>query len=147
MTSDVPLHLATALRRRDYLVSPWPWRSLAYLATTLPIAGVLSIGLLVVGAPLMAVVNATRQGRPVELPILVFLTVVALTVLALAPVVSIAVAAIERWRLRPGGPASAAPATLHGAWWRATAMPGPGGKSATPSCSAASCRWRTGCCS
>ena len=68
--------------------------------TTLPIAGVLSVGLLVVGAPLLAVVNAARQGRPVELPILVFLTVGALTVLALAPVVSIAVAAIERWRLR-----------------------------------------------
>ncbi|MEU1602172.1 sensor histidine kinase [Micromonospora matsumotoense] len=99
MTPDVPLHLTTALRRRGYLISPWPWRALAYLATTVPIAGLLSIGLLVVGAPLLAVVNAARQGSPVELPIVVFLTVVALLTLVLAPVVSIAVAAVERWRL------------------------------------------------
>ncbi|MEU7615824.1 histidine kinase [Micromonospora rifamycinica] len=99
MTPDVPLHLATALRRRGYLISPWPWRALAYLATTVPVAGLLSIGLLVVGAPLLAVVNAARQGSPVELPIVVFLTVGALLTLALAPVVSIAVAAVERVRL------------------------------------------------
>ncbi|WP_420116167.1 sensor histidine kinase [Micromonospora sp.] len=100
MTPDVPLHLAAALRRRDHLLSPWPWRALAYLATTLPVSGPLSIGLLVVGAPLVAVLNTVRQDRPVELPIVVFLTVVALLVLASAPVVSIAVAAVERWRLR-----------------------------------------------
>lgn len=92
-------HLAEALRRRDYLISVWPWRALLYAATTVPIAGVLSVGLLVVGAPLIAVANAARQGRPVELPIVAFLAVGGLALLALAPIVSIPVAVIERWRL------------------------------------------------
>jgi signal transduction histidine kinase len=99
MTLDQPPHLVEALRRRGYLVSSWPWRALAYAATTVPIAGVLSVGLLIIGAPLLAVVNTLRQGRPVELPIVVFLTVLSLFTLALAPIVSIAVTAIERWRL------------------------------------------------
>ncbi|MFU8874401.1 sensor histidine kinase [Micromonospora sp. SL4-19] len=99
MTVDEPLHLADALRRRGYLISSWPWRALAYAATTVPIAGVLAVGLLCIGAPLLAVLNAAGQDRPVELPIVLFLTVAALVMLALAPIVSIPVAMIERWRL------------------------------------------------
>jgi signal transduction histidine kinase len=100
MTLAQPLHLAEALRRRGYLVSSWPWRTLAYLATTAPIAGMLSVGLLVLVAPLLAVINSVQQqSHPVELPIVVFLTVGSLIMLALAPIVSIAVTAIERWRL------------------------------------------------
>ncbi|MFG2009597.1 histidine kinase [Micromonospora sp. NPDC048868] len=99
MTTARPLCLAEALRRPGYLLSPWPWRALAYLLTTVPVAGVLAVGLLVVGAPLLAAVNAARQGRPVELPLVLFLAVGALTVLASAPVVSIAVTAVERQRL------------------------------------------------
>lgn len=68
MTLDRPLHLAAALRRRGYLLSAWPWRALAYAATTVPIAGTLFVGLLVVAAPLLAVINAARQGRPVSFP-------------------------------------------------------------------------------
>ncbi|MFG3704671.1 sensor histidine kinase [Micromonospora sp. NPDC047670] len=99
MTTASPPHLAEALRRPGYLLSPWPWRALAYVVTTVPVAGVLSVGLLVVGAPLLAAVNAVRQGRQVELPLVLFLTVGALMVLAAAPVVSIAVTAVERQRL------------------------------------------------
>ncbi|GIH06904.1 histidine kinase [Rhizocola hellebori] len=104
MTIDHPSHLAEALRRRGYLISSWPWRALLYLATTVPVAGVLSVGLFIVGAPLFAVVNAARQGRPVELPIVVSLVIVSLIALALAPLVSIPVAAIERWRLAIADP-------------------------------------------
>ncbi len=99
MTLDKPLHLAEALRRPGYLLSWWPWRALAYVVTTVPIAGVLSVGLLAFVAPLVAVVNLVRQGRAVAPPIVVFLTVAGLFVLALAPIVSAAVSAIERWRL------------------------------------------------
>ncbi|HEY0699023.1 MAG TPA: sensor domain-containing protein [Micromonospora sp.] len=100
MTSTPPPYLAEALRRRGYLLSAWPWRALAYLLSTVPVAGVLAIGLLVVGAPLIATVNALRQyGRPVPLPMAVFLAVGSLAILALAPLVSFAVAAIERRRL------------------------------------------------
>ncbi|WP_328850817.1 sensor domain-containing protein [Micromonospora globbae] len=100
MTSAQPPHLAAALRHRGYLLSWWPWRALAYVLTTVPIAGVLSVGLLVVGAPLLAAVNAVRQhDRPVSLPLALFLAVGTLIVVALAPLVSAAVAALERWRL------------------------------------------------
>lgn len=99
MTLDKPLHLAEALRGRGYLISSWPWRALAYAATTVPIAGVLAVGLLIIGAPLLAVVNSAQRGRPVELPIVLFLTVTGLIMLALAPIVSIPVTVIERWRL------------------------------------------------
>ncbi|MFG2101234.1 histidine kinase [Micromonospora echinaurantiaca] len=99
MTQADPPYLAQALRRPRYPLSWWPWRALAYLLTTVPIAGALAVGLLVVGAPLLAAVNAVRQGRPVELPLVLFLTVGSLVTLALAPIVSIPVAAVERWRL------------------------------------------------
>ncbi|MGK5738065.1 histidine kinase [Micromonospora sp. URMC 103] len=100
MTSPPPPHLAGALRRRGYLISWWPWRALAYLVTTAPIAGVLSLGMLPVGAPLIAAVNAVRQhDRPISLPLALFLAVGALTAVALGPIVSIAVATVERWRL------------------------------------------------
>ncbi|MFC0507800.1 sensor histidine kinase [Micromonospora costi] len=100
MTSAEPAHLLTALRRRDYPLTWWPWRAMAYLATTVPIAGVLCLGLLVVGAPLIAAVNAVRQhGRPISLPLALFLAVAALAAVALAPFVSAAVAAVERSRL------------------------------------------------
>ncbi|MGW9194177.1 histidine kinase [Micromonospora chersina] len=99
MTLDEPVHLAEALRRRRYLISAWPWRALAYAVTTVPFAGVLAVGLSVVGAPLLAVVGAARQDRPVSLPLVVGLTVVALVALAVAPLASAPLAVVERWRL------------------------------------------------
>ncbi|WDZ85207.1 sensor histidine kinase [Micromonospora cathayae] len=95
MTTNLP----AALRRPRYLISWWPWRALAYAGTTVPVAAVLTSGLLVVVAPAVAVVNAARQGRPVELPVVVFLTLAGLALLAAAPLVSAPVAAFERWRL------------------------------------------------
>ncbi len=105
-------HLAGALRRRGYLLSAWPWRALAYLVTTVPIAGVLGVGLLVVVAPLIAAVNAVGgDGSPPSPALLLFLLLGGLALLALAPVVSIGVAAVERWRLGvvDGRPLPAAP--------------------------------------
>ncbi|MET8352361.1 MULTISPECIES: histidine kinase [unclassified Micromonospora] len=100
MTPEHPCHLAEALRRRGWLVSAWPWRALVYLVSTVPVAGVLAVGLLVVVAPLLAAVNGVRlQGRPPEVPLLLFLTVGSLVLLTLAPLVSFPVAAVERWRL------------------------------------------------
>ncbi|MDG4795248.1 histidine kinase [Micromonospora sp. WMMD1082] len=100
MTPAPPTHLAQALRQPRYLLTAWPWRALAYLLTTVPLAGVLSIGPLVVVAPLVAAVAAVqRHDRPVPLPLAVFLAFGALTVLALAPLLSAPVAAFERYRL------------------------------------------------
>ncbi|PWR05468.1 sensor histidine kinase [Micromonospora acroterricola] len=100
MTSEHPRHLAEALRRRGWLVSAWPWRALVYLVSTVPVAGVLAVGLLVIVGPLLAALNAVwLQGRPPEIPLILFLAVGSLTLLALAPLVSFPVAAVERWRL------------------------------------------------
>ncbi|MCO1598957.1 sensor domain-containing protein [Micromonospora sp. RHAY321] len=100
MTPELPSHLAEALRRRGWLISAWPWRALVYLVSTVPIAGVLSVGLLVVVGPLLAALNAVwLHGRPPEIPLILFLVVGSLTLLALAPIVSFPVAAVERWRL------------------------------------------------
>ncbi|MEH1164234.1 sensor domain-containing protein [Micromonospora sp. CPCC 205539] len=99
MTPEPPRHLAEALRRPRWLISSWPWRALVYLLSTVPIAGVLSVGLLVVGAPLLAAVNGVRQGRPPGIALMLFLAVASLTLLALAPIASFPLAAVERWRL------------------------------------------------
>ncbi|MFF0152326.1 histidine kinase [Micromonospora sp. NPDC005203] len=101
MTTEPPTRLAEALRRRDWLISAWPWRALAYLISTLPIAGTLTIGLLVIGAPLLAAANGLLlHGRPPGVALLLFLAVGSLSLLAVAPIVSFPVAVIERWRLR-----------------------------------------------
>ncbi|WP_341718512.1 sensor domain-containing protein [Micromonospora sp. FIMYZ51] len=99
MTSAAPTHLAQALRRPRYPLTGWSWRALAYLLTSVPLAGVLSFGLLVVLAPLGAAVNTVRQGQPVHGVLQVFLALGALTVLALAPLLSVPVSAFERYRL------------------------------------------------
>ncbi|MFG1673413.1 histidine kinase [Micromonospora sp. NPDC049282] len=94
-----PSHLAGALRRRRYPLSAWPWRALAYAVTTLPVAGVLAVAWSVVAAPVLLVASALRRGRPVDVPVLAVLAVVALAALAVAPLASAPVAAVERWRL------------------------------------------------
>ncbi|MGN9813545.1 histidine kinase [Micromonospora sp. BQ11] len=100
MTTASPAHLAEALRRPGYLFTVWPWRALAYLITTVPVAGVLSLGLLVLVAPLIASIRTARwDGPPTSAPLVAFLAVAGLTLLGLAPAVSIPVAVVERWRL------------------------------------------------
>ncbi|SBT40501.1 sensor histidine kinase [Micromonospora auratinigra] len=100
MTSDRPIHLAQALHGRRFLLSAWPWRALAYAASSVPVLAAPAVGVAVVAAPLLAVVSAVRQDRPVPLPVVGFLTVVAVALLALAPLLTVPLAAVERWRLR-----------------------------------------------
>ncbi|MFG2061594.1 sensor domain-containing protein [Micromonospora sp. NPDC048871] len=99
MTPVPATHLAQALRHRRYPLTSWPWRGLAYLLTSVPLASVLSLGLLVVLAPLVAAMNAVRDGRQVSLALGVALAIGALTILALAPLLSVPVSAFERYRL------------------------------------------------
>ena len=40
MPSDQPRHVLLALARRRYLISGWPWRSLLFGVTSLPVIGI-----------------------------------------------------------------------------------------------------------
>lgn len=99
MDPDEPLQVGAALRSRGYLLSSWPWRATAYLATTIPLAGVVCAVLLVVMAPVLAVAGALRQGRPIDLLLVVLLALPSFLVLLALPLLAVAVAAVERWRL------------------------------------------------
>ncbi|MFG1652415.1 sensor histidine kinase [Micromonospora sp. NPDC049275] len=101
MTSEHPSHLAASLRRRDWLISAWPWRALAYLVSTVPIASVLTVGLLVIGAPLLPVLSTLRrEGRPPSIALMLFLITGSIILVGLAPILSFVVGAVERWRIR-----------------------------------------------
>ncbi|MCO5999273.1 sensor histidine kinase [Actinoallomurus rhizosphaericola] len=78
------MEVITALRRRGFLASAWPWRSLAYLVTS-SVPGALA--LTIVAAVL--IVGGTLASALVGLPML--------AALAFA---GVPVAAFERWRLR-----------------------------------------------
>lgn len=100
MTTTPPRTLAEALRRPRYLISAWPWRALAYLVTTAPISAVLLVGLLMVGAPLYAAVStAVRRDVAFGGAFIIFLLFGSIMIVALSPLVSFAVAAIERLRV------------------------------------------------
>lgn len=91
--------LTQALRGRRFLLSPWPWRALGYLLTTMPAAAVLGGALSIVVLPWLAAVNALRHGRLPGGPI-VFLMIVAAVLFAVAaPLIAVPLAAFERTRL------------------------------------------------
>ncbi|WP_433023084.1 sensor histidine kinase [Kribbella sp. CA-294648] len=90
-----------ALRSRRYLVSSWPWRSYAYLLSSVPV-GLLTITLLVGAAALCAVLS----------PILV-----GILLMAAFPLIGVAIGVVERWRVRlmiPAGVPSPHAAILPG---------------------------------
>lgn len=91
--------LLDALRRPRYLLSAWPWRALAYLVTTVPIAGVLGGALFVVVLPAGVITDRVLDGRPVHPPAVVVLVLGLLIALALGPPLGALVGRAERARL------------------------------------------------
>jgi signal transduction histidine kinase len=73
-----------ALGSARYLVSGWPWRSYAYLLSSVPI-GVLTIGVLVAAIALSAVLSPVLVG---------------VLMLAAFPLFGVVVGIVERWRAR-----------------------------------------------
>jgi hypothetical protein len=101
MTSTTTL-LRAVLRPR-FLVSAWPWRGVAYTATTAVVSGTLWLLLSCPLAPLaLAVEVLTTSFRSgTYLFIAAVLGVVGMGLLAVAiPRLALAVARVERWRLR-----------------------------------------------
>jgi signal transduction histidine kinase len=99
MPVDQPRHVLAALTRRRYLLSAWPWRSLLFVLTALPVIGIAALVLSpfwVVWAAEVA--NASRGVFPHQSGIvLLFLSTV--FVVTAGPVLAIPLAALERRRL------------------------------------------------
>ena len=99
MSDPQPRYLLAALLRRRYPVSAWPWRSLAYLLSTAPIAFVLSIKWAVFGAPWIATAQRLAERRPVSGVFVVAMVVAAGFAVTLGPLVAMPLAVLERARL------------------------------------------------
>jgi signal transduction histidine kinase len=93
--------LLGAVARPRCLVSGWPWRALAYAATTAVASGLLWVVLAGPLLPLALAVEVVASGRTGDLLAAAGLGLVGVGALALAgPWLAIAVAGAERWRLR-----------------------------------------------
>lgn len=119
--------LLGAVARPRFLVSVWPWRALAYTATTAVASGLLWLVLAGPLLPLALAVEALVARRTGYLLVAAGLGLVGVGALALAgPRLAVAVAGAERWRLRLAGEV-ATPVCRRGglytdpATWRAVA--------------------------
>jgi signal transduction histidine kinase len=115
--------LVSALRHRRYLLSAWPWRSLAYVLTTAFVAAPLAAVAWPLALPWLVAVTDVREGRFPEAPVLVLMVVGAVLLTVFGPVTAMPVAALERRRLailddRPLPPGHRAAAADPVAWLR-----------------------------
>jgi signal transduction histidine kinase len=104
------MSLHRALRSPRFLRTPWPWRALGYLLTTVPVAAILGIGLSTSVLPWLAAARKLTGGVLPDGP-LVFLMLTGTVLFALfAPLVAVPLAAFERARLAIVDPRSVASA-------------------------------------
>lgn len=98
--------LLRAATRPRFLVSAWPWRGIAYTTTTAVAAGLLWLALAAPVAPLALAVAVLRAGRWAGGSVAgaAALGLLGVGLLALVgPRLALAVAGVERWRLRQIG--------------------------------------------
>jgi signal transduction histidine kinase len=105
-----PRRLAEAIARRSFLVSAWPWRSLGYVLTTVPLAAPLAAALVAAALPWRTAAIALADGRVPTATTVVGLLAGPAVVAVLGPAVAVPLAALERRRLslveaRPAPPA------------------------------------------
>ncbi|WP_051800061.1 sensor histidine kinase [Catenuloplanes japonicus] len=90
----------SAMLRRNYLLTPWPWRSLLYLLTT-PVAALVAFPLAVPLIPALALIaTMTRDRTPDPGVLLVLLFLFIGFYAAGAPLLALPLAHVERYRLR-----------------------------------------------
>jgi hypothetical protein len=109
-TGERQNHLLAALGQRSFLISDWPWRSLTYVVSTVPVAVVPALGVAVPVLGAWAMLNAVREGRPVSGAALVFTALAVIVVATITVPLSIPLAAVERRRLRVVDHRAVAPA-------------------------------------
>jgi signal transduction histidine kinase len=89
-----------ALARRRFLLGGWPWRSLAYLISTVPVALTAAIALGLLALPWAAVARKIAVGDPPSAAAIIVFTVLGAVFLGgLGPLVALPLAALERLRL------------------------------------------------
>jgi signal transduction histidine kinase len=88
-----------AVTSRRYLLSAGPWRALVYVLSTLPQAGIVGVTLGLLVLPWMAAGLRLNQGRMLEAPLLFVMAVAVTMFAAVAPLIAIPLAVLERGRL------------------------------------------------
>jgi signal transduction histidine kinase len=91
--------LFNALTRRRYPISAWPWRALAYLVSTTPIAFCVAVGWAIVATPWVATAGRLRDGRPLDGVIVFGMVVTAGLAVTIGPLLALPLAALERVRM------------------------------------------------
>lgn len=99
MTTPAPDPLLLSLLNPRYLLTSWPWRAATYLIASWPTSFAASLGFLVVSIPLLIVLGALRQERPIDTLPLVFFAIISIAVIGTSPLTSYPMVAYERWRL------------------------------------------------
>jgi len=91
--------LFNALTRRRYPITAWPWRALAYLLSTTPIAFCVAVGWAIVATPWVATAGRLRDGRPLDGVIVFGMVVTAGLAVTIGPLLALPFAALERVRM------------------------------------------------
>jgi signal transduction histidine kinase len=98
---SIPQTPLESIARRRFLLTGWPWRSVAYLLTTPPMALAAAVPLALLGLPWMFVLRHVNTGDSPPLGTVVFLILLgAALIAALGPLVAMPLAVLERLRLR-----------------------------------------------
>ncbi|WP_307873174.1 sensor histidine kinase [Paractinoplanes ovalisporus] len=90
----------TALRSRRFLATWWPWRSLAFLVTSIPLIVVTAAALGLFAAPWIVLIRRLGTGRTDALEALLLFVAGAVLLGGLGPLVAWPLAGLERRRLR-----------------------------------------------
>lgn len=99
MPVDQPRHVLSALARRRYLVSAWPWRSALYVVTSLPVIGLVALALSPFSFSWAAAFFSATDGEIPGRALVAILLLGSVFVAAVGPLIAIPVAALERQRL------------------------------------------------
>ena len=99
MPVDQPRHVLAALSRRRFLISAWPWRSLLFVLTSVPVIGTAALLLSPFWVVWVAEITNASRGVFPSRPGVVLLLLSTVFVVTAGPLLAIPLAALERRRL------------------------------------------------